>query len=290
MTQINTIGDRAMLVGLSISQFNPTKTDKKITAEVAQAHGSDESMGRYAKNVIAKEAVDALRKLAGEIRKEHGRRTLPWAEDGARILTNTGFDEYSNWMRGANAKWDAEVEKFLGSWDSFVADARLKLNGAFDAADYPSLEAVRAKFSFRWKVRPMPEAKDFRVNLGDEHVAAIRFAMEAESRAVVEQAMRSVWEQMRDVVKSMAERLKAYDPEKPAAHPFRDTLVTNIAELVDVLPALNLTNDPNVAKFTAEMQELTKHKAQDLRDHAWKRDDAATRAEAILNQMSQFIA
>ncbi len=290
MSQLNTISDRAMLVGLSISQFNPTKTDKKITEEVAQQHGSDVSMGRYAKNVIAKEAVDTLRKLAGEIRKEHSRRTLPWAEDGARILTSVGYTSYADWMRGANAKWDAEVEKFLSQWDRFVEEARVRLNGAFDADDYPNASAVRAKFSFRWKVRNVPEAKDFRVNLGDHEVSAIRQEMEAESRATIDAAMRDVWTRMQEVVKNMAERLKAFDPEKPAAHPFRDTLVSNIAELIEVLPALNLTGDAAVQSFTEQMRDLVKHDAQTLRDHQWKREDVGARADAILNQINQFLA
>lgn len=287
---IHSLTDRAMLVGLNISQFNPTKTDKKISEEVAQAHNADASMGRYAKNVIAREAVDALRKLAGEIRKEHARRTLPWAEDGARILTSAGYNDYAEWMRGANQKWDAEVEKFLSQWDTFVQDARTKLNGMFDPDDYPSVEGVRAKFKFRWKVRPVPQAQDFRVTLGDVEVSAIRQEIEAENRATVEAAMRDVWERMRDVVRSMADRLKQYDPEKPAAHPFRDTLVSNIAELLEVLPALNLTEDPKVAEFTREMQALTQHSAQELRDSQWKRDDVAARAQTILDQMAQFIA
>lgn len=290
MQGIHNIADRAMLVGLNISQFNPTKTDKKITAEVAQQHGSDESMGRYAKNVIAKQAVDALRKLAGEIRKEHHRRTLPWAEDGARILTSAGYTEYSDWMRGAHAQWDAEVAKFLDQWDTFVADARTRLNGAFDEADYPSLPAVKAKFNFRWKVRQVPQAVDFRVELGASEVSAIRQEIEAENRATIENAMRDVWERMHDVVGSMAKRLKEYDPEKPAAHPFRDTLVSNIAELVDILPALNLTQDPHVVAFTTEMLALTKCTAQELRDSQWKREDVGARANAILAQMSQFVA
>lgn len=287
---IHSIGDRAMLVGLHISQFNPVKTDRKITEEVAQQHGAEISMGRYAKSVIAANAVETLRKLSGEIRKEHARRTLPWAEDGARILTSAGYTAYADWMRDANERWDAEVVKFLANWDTFVADARQKLNGLFDPADYPTVDQLRAKFKFRWIVRPVPEAQDFRVNLGNLEVSAIRQEMEAASAATVQNAMRDVWDRMRDVVRSMADRLKAFDQNAPKEHPFRDTLVTNIADLLEVLPALNLTGDQNVTRFYEEMQALVKFPAQELRDSAWKRDDVAARADAILSQMQQFIA
>lgn len=257
------ISDRAILVSLNISQFNPERRSPPIAA-----------------------ALKTLRTLAGDIRKEHHRRTLPWAE-GARILTSIGYDAYAEWMRGANTKWDAEVEKFLIQWDGFVAEERQKLGVIFHPNDYA---AGREEFKFRWKIRPVPEAQDFRVELGELEIGAIKAEMQNEQREVVQAAMMDVWTRMRDVVGSMADRLKQYDPENPAAHPFRDTLVTNIAELVAVLPALNLTDNEDVKRFTEEMQALTRHTAQELRDHAWKRDDVAQRAQTILDQMSQFVA
>jgi hypothetical protein len=287
---IERIADRAMLVSLTINQFNPVKTDKKITAEVATAHGSEVTMGRYAKSVIAKSALDRIRTLAGEVRQEHYRRTLPWSEDGARILTAQGFEEYSRFIRAKTDEWDAAVREFLDNWDSYVDDARVKLNGLFNAADYPPLDKVRQKFALKTSVKPVPVADDFRVALGASEVSAIKRQLTTELEGTVDAAMRSVWVQMRDVVAKMVERLKAYNPSKPSEAPFRDTLVTNVRDLLDILPTLNLTADPTVVQFAEDMRELVKYDASDLRDSQWRREDTARRAESILDAMSQFIA
>ena len=287
---IEDIASRAMLVSLNISQFSAMKTDKKITAEVAVAHGADVNMGRYAKSVIEKKSLDKLRRLAGEIRSEHYRRTLPWSEDGARILTSSGYQEYTAFMRKSSDAWDSEVSEFLDGWQSFVSDARVKLNGMFNPADYPPIEKVAAKFRFRTSVKPVPVADDFRVALGANEVSSIRAELESSMADTVELAMQAVWTQMRDVVAKMAERLKAYNPAKPGDAPFRETLVTNITELLEVLPSLNLTNDANVARFTDSIRDLVQFDAQALRDNQWKRDDTAKRADAILADMSAFIS
>ncbi len=287
---ITNISDRAMLVGLRISSFNPVKTDKKISKEVSDAHNSDASMGRYAKSVIAKEAIDALRKLAGEIRNEHARRTLPWAEDGARILTSTGYHDYADWMRSAKDKWDMEVDRFIARWDDFVADARARLNGLFQESDYPSKSELPAKFCFRWSVRPVPQAEDFRVSLGKDEIASIRQTLDAETQSTIDAAMQDVWARIKTVISALSERLKGYDPDAPGKNPFRDSIVTNISDLLDILPALNLTNDARVNKFTVEMRDLCKVDAQTLRDNHFTRTDVAARADAILDQMSQFVA
>jgi hypothetical protein len=287
---IEDISGRAMLVGLTIKSFNPVKTDKKITAEVATAHGSEVSMGRYAKSVIDKSAIDELRCLAGEIRTEHYRRTLPWAEDGARILTSQGYNDYAAFMRESSDKWEAAVGRFLDGWDSFVRDARVKLNGLFNENDYPPAGKLRKKFAFRTTVRPVPVAEDFRVALGASEIGAIRAQINSDLAETVREVMMTVWVQMRDVVAKMAERLKAYDPQHPGAAPFRDSLVTNISDLLAILPSLNLTEDEAVKVFAGEMRGLTKFGAEELRDNRWKREDTAKRAEAILSQMEQFIA
>jgi len=88
---ITNISDRAMLVGLSIKQFSPTKTDKQLNAELAEKHGQDANMTRVAKSLIGREHLDAIRSMAGAIREEHYRRTLPWSDDGSRILTAQGY-------------------------------------------------------------------------------------------------------------------------------------------------------------------------------------------------------
>lgn len=289
-TQTQTIAERAMLVTVNISTFNAIKTDAKITREVADSHNSDVTMGQYKKATIAKEALEPIKKLAGEIRTEHYRRTLPWGDDGSRILTGAGYWDYADWMRQRESDWTPLVDAFLTAWPSYVDDARQRLNGLFNPADYPSAYELRRRFSFRWTVRPVPTAGDFRVELGAAEVDAIRQQIEDGLNVTVQAAMVDVWDRIKTVVSAMAERLRAYDPAKPGANPFRDSLVGNIRELVGILPSLNLTNDPNVARFADEMRELCAHDAQSLRDNMFTREDVAAKAEAMLDQMRQFVA
>ena len=289
-TQTQTIADRAMLVSVNLSLFNAVRTDAKVTKEVADAHNTSTDAGQYKKNLLAKEALEPIKKLAGEIRTEHYRRTLPWGDDGSRILTGAGYWDYADWMRQREADWTPLVESFIAAWPGYVDDSRQRLNGLFNPADYPSTSELRRRFSFRWTVRPVPTAGDFRVELGAAEVDAIRQQIEDGLNATVQAAMVDVWDRIKTVVSAMAERLRAYDPAKPGANPFRDSLVGNIRELVGILPSLNLTNDPNVARFADEMRELCAHDAQSLRDNMLNREDVAARAEAMLDQMRQFVA
>ena len=93
------INESAMLVSLNISQWRAYKSDKKITAEVAVTHNSDASMGKYRKSLLAREALAAIQKIAGAARDSHYTLTLPWADEGRRILSNAGYWKYNDVMK-----------------------------------------------------------------------------------------------------------------------------------------------------------------------------------------------
>jgi hypothetical protein len=291
ITTIADIADRAMLVRLSIGKFNPKRIDKKISREVAQQHGIDEAMGRYEKSIVDTDSLEAARQLESAIRQEHYRRTLPWGEDGARILTSAGYFAYAEFMREAKGKWDPVVDAYLSNWDTFKADAKRKLNGAYREEDYPTKAQLRAKFSFTWKVEPVPTANDFRVSLGANEVAAIRSQIEGNLKATLDEATQEIWVRLKKVVAKMSERLHLYDPQNPADASFRDTLVTNITDLLDVVPSLNVTGDPNITAFVSEIRaNLTKHSADALRDSDHAREATAKAADDILSRMGEFFA
>jgi hypothetical protein len=60
---------------------------------------------------------------------------------------------------------------------------------------------------------------------------------------------------------------------------------------VDILPSLNITQDPRIEDVTRQMaNDLCRFGPQELRDSALARDDTAAAAEAILAKMAEFAA
>src|ERR1700758_3811169 len=96
------LSERAMLASLNIRRWSASRTDKKITSEVAAQHAVKEKRaGKYRKNAIDVEALSfvAVGTAAGDLRTKHYFYTLPWSQDGSRILPSAMFVEYSEEMR-----------------------------------------------------------------------------------------------------------------------------------------------------------------------------------------------
>jgi hypothetical protein len=173
--------------------------------------------------------------------------TLPWDDNGYRVLPAAAYMDHTEKTRELSNRFTPPVEASGRQFGQFVQEAKVRLGGLFRSADYPAPEELCSKFSFETKVMPLPDAGDFRVTLGDEEKERIKRQITAAVEASLQVASRELWQRLYEVVSHLAERLQAYKvTEKGVEHPFRDSLVTNLVKLVDVLPKLNVTGGPGI--------------------------------------------
>jgi len=173
-----------------------------------------------------------------------------------------------------------------------VADAKQSLNGLFNEAEYPKAHEIERKFGFEITVRPVPDAGDFRVDLSADETNRIRQEIELSVENTVKAAMQDAFIRLRDVVGHMAERLTLYTeaPNGKVVNPFRDTVVTNITDLLDVLPSLNLTGSPELDAFADEVRsKLANFSPDQLRNSAVIRNSTKEAAAEILKKMEDFL-
>jgi hypothetical protein len=288
------LSSRAMLARLKICTWSATKLDRKVTDKVNTEHHAAHDAGRYNKRLLSKSATAVLTRVCSEARAAHYARTLPWQDDGVRILSAAAYMEYAEKMAGLRSQFDAAADSFAIGYAEFVIDERARLNGMFNADDYPPAEIIRNRFTFDVKIDVMPDASDFRVDLGEAQAAEIRADIEARTKQALADAMRDVWERVAESVGHMADRLKNYRPAETKGDKsqgiFRDSLVENIRDLVAVLPGLNVTGDPRLAAVADRLPALCRDDAATLRDDATARASVAAEADAILKDVSEYLA
>src|SRR5271157_5583230 len=165
---------KAMLARLTITQFSASKQDKTATDSVKEKFQTGNDAGRYNKSLIAKEAIKAVSSAANEARIFHYAQTLPWKDDGARILPAANYLQYSEGMRQKKAIFQAAVIKFVASYPDLIEEAKTRLAGLFNVNEYPDVNSINDKYSFDVQIDPLPQAADFRVDLNSAEVDAIR--------------------------------------------------------------------------------------------------------------------
>ncbi len=278
---------KAVLVSVNISQWTARKLDRKVTDKVNRQHGAAEDAGRYNKLLIAAEHLAEITSLVSAARTLHYTMTQPWADEGPRILPNTLFHKFSEEFRVLKQKFGAAVDRFERAYPVFIEERKAELNGLFDEKDYPSPSDIRSKFNLDITILPFPDAADFRSELDDDTVAEIRAQLQTTTANVVDGAMQHTVERIVDAVGHMAKKLAEFKPSSGpgdrAEGVFRDSLVENVRQLAELLPAFNLTGDARLDEITARIKsELCVEDAKDLRENDDVREAVQKSADEIV--------
>jgi hypothetical protein len=279
-----------MLCSLSISMWSARKHDPDASQEIAQRHGAHADAGRYHKVLLPKEALAEVQKIVSDARQEHYFMTLPWDDNGYRVLPSAAYMDHTEKMRELSNRFGPAVDALAGEFGKLVEQAKVRLGGLFRPEDYPAPDELRRKFSFETKVMPLPDAGDFRVTLGEEEKERIKRQITAAVEASLQVASRELWQRLYEAVSHLGERLQAYKvTDEGVEHPFRDSVVTNLMKLVDVLPKLNVTADPELQRLADQVRASLVVDPQELRRSESIRSETAKKASAICDRMAAYM-
>lgn len=277
------INEKAMLVNLSIGMPGNSKKDVKLTQDTIRTNHLGDDAGRWLKYIFPPEALDPLETLSTKCRTYHYANSLPWSDEGWRILPSAHYEEYTKNMRQWKDKYlDKARNHFMSRLNEWESWARQKHNGTFNPADYIATKLER-KFYFDLTFNPVPNSGDFRVQLTDDDLDIIKSATDARVDQAVHDAHKQLWTRLLDPVKHLADKLS--DPKAK----FHDSITSNIQEIVQLAPKLDLLNDQALQQAIQQIKDqLANLKPDTLRTDTATRTQAASQARAILDRLSGY--
>jgi hypothetical protein len=280
------IASSAMLVELSISSWTARKLDKKVSTQVDLDKQTKTRAGNYNKNLLAGTGfLDTITKYAANARAWHISQTLPWSDNGLRLLPMSNFMTYKQNLTTLETNYQALVDKFIIAYPNLVSAAAFQLGDLFNRDEYPEAEKIVSKFKFTVNYLPVPMAGDFRIDIGEEAKAELLKNCERAYNDRLNNAMKDAWGRLHECLMRMSERLA--DNEKGEKKIFRDSLVENAVELVDLLKHFNLTGDTNMELARNELAvAIMNHDADDLRESFVARESVKKKVDDILSKFS----
>ena len=278
--------NNCMVINVSISLWEGRRLDRAITRKTTtDAHASDDAL-RVNKSLVSKESFKEVQAASSAVRTLVHERTLPWKDNGDRLLLRAGYTKFIEDFHALEQDWAAAVDHFISvRYPEEQARASFRLGAAFDAEDYPHPEELRGRFRLSLGIDAVSTAQDFRVKLDGDTVSNIRSQIEEATAERMTNAMRAVWERIEKVVTHFASRTTG-EVER-----FHESTVTNLQELVELLPTLNLVNDPNLAGIAATLQQtLCAYDPKTLRKDVAVRAAANAEAQEIIDTMAGFMS
>lgn len=252
---------RAVICTLSTGAWRVEKSHDGETRAVNAKHGTRD-LATVKVSICEHPALLAIYKLLAEARAEHNRLTLPAGDKGVRLLPVARQMEHTRLMADFRARLDTLLRDFLAAYPAERASAPARLNGLYVERQWPATVAeVEAKFAFLCRYLPVPEVGQWTDWMNE---AA------AEGQA-------DLHERLRKAITLVAQRLA-----DPKGRVF-DSLTGNLAELIALVPDLNLAADPTIAAMADKAKALLEHDTDTLRDDPLARADIAAKASEIVS-------
>jgi hypothetical protein len=274
------IKDHAVLVSLTVSKPQMTQKDDKATrdAETANnAHGA----GQFRKDLYPKSLIAPILTVESSCRAYIESTTYPWTR-GERLLPTARFMAFIERIGQYEIEFSQNVTAFLNNWANVMAQAQSSQGALFDASAYPDLSALRSEFRFRVVYTPVTDHGDFRVQMQEDEMDALRTAVEAATRESMNTMLRAPLERLRAAVAKLNEvagkgdrtvidrKTGAPDTRPPI---FRDSVVENISDEINLLHDFAEMLPDSIVSLAKDVVDAVPH-PQLLRD------DPAARAKA----------
>ena len=280
------IKDNAMTINISIGAWSGQRLDKGATAKLTSEAGAAADAARVNKHLVPKESLKDIATCAGQLRTLFNTRTLPWKDNGDRLLTRMMYQAFVSQFEELKSEFNKAVDVFITrTYPMDIARAEFRMGDLFNRDDFPLPSDLRRRFYVTLDIGAVTEAGDFRVGLDDDQVERIKGRIERENSSRIARAMGDVWSRLADTLQHFATTMA--DEDKV----FRDSTVHNLTEIVELIPALNLMNDQHLNNVYKDIKStLIGLSPKDLRKDPDVRSAAAVEAERIIEEMSGFMA
>jgi hypothetical protein len=248
------ISSAAMLVDFRASVWTARKKDHKASDDITSMNYAAKGVANVSKNLLGDcEELQAVQKFAANTRNVHYSMTMAWSDNGSRLLTTAAYFRYNEVMTDLINEGYRLVSEFLIVYDWKITDAQIKLGDMFNRDEYPTRDSLAGKFAFSLNYTPLPDAGDFRIDIGNEALAQIKSQYADHYTDAVRKAMSDLWHRLHDNLTTLSRQLEVNDEGK--GNRLYDSVFERALELIDMMGTCNVTGD---SQMEAMRQRLEK--------------------------------
>ena len=283
---MSNIRNQAMLVSLNIGLFNPKKLDRSVTREVLISKNASANAGAFVKNILPDEAIKPIQAAGSALRAWAYTQTLPWNDESFRLLPVAQWDAFTDQLRARIASFNSLVDQFCAQYETHRDKALLQLGTLADRKDYPPLSTVRTKFYINVNYTPLPNSRDFRLDdMPEEAMSELRANADLRVAEAVNEARNDLYRRLTERLEHIVKRMTEVSAKKEGNR-IHGSLLSNLSELCQLIPALNVTKDQELENLRQRvMREIAPFDIDDIRESEDSRTDLKNKAASILAAM-----
>ena len=236
---------RAVLTCVSIHQWGARKASKGLAAGLAfDTEASDEAYA-VTKRLVDSEHTKPMRDVYKAARETWLFNSVAWSEEW-RLMPAGNLERFTQGMIDLERQFNEAVGEFVEKFEGLVKLGVKHLGTSFDPDDYPDPRELRRHYSFIWRVSPVPETGDIRVQVSGEVAARLRAQGRKAAQDAASKSSLDLIERMLDVARRAQSAFDLTDDGR--AKPIKGALLRDMQHVATSFDALNVVGDPKVAR------------------------------------------
>lgn len=288
---MSNVHENIMLGSLSISLPEMRRNARNEAAKIEQENHAKNGTISASKHLMA--GIDSHKRIkdfAAMKRAWWTKVTLAWfdGKGAPRALKALAVPDRMVELGDGQREFFRLVDEFMPQYPNIRAQRKFEMGDLFDERDFPPPDVLRRKFAFRFDFYSLPKSDDIRIVSGIDSAVAAEIAENARKseHERIERAMQQAAQRLYKVVKSMHDTMATPIGEKGAK--FNNSKLENILVLADLIPSLNLTNDPKLAKMALEAKKIATKSPDELRENPDMRERAAKESGALVKKLGDM--
>jgi hypothetical protein len=278
------IASSALIVNLSRSVPDLVKNDPEAAKALARIKNADVGAVTARKSLIDSPALKDLQRLSREIYQWHIKNTVPWGDLGQRLVANAALIDYKNTMNKFEIQFEALANKVVFEYPACCGRAQNRLGDLFDPALFPSVEELRRKMSLRVTYEPIADPSNFIVQIGDQAAEEMKRQYNEVLSNRMEGISNYIYEKLREPLTNLVKRIDYEADDAPTG--FRNTIVDNVMQIVELMGTCNFNNDPKIDRLKRELRNALKGVTPDaLREDSGLRRHTKQEVQKIIDQL-----
>lgn len=275
----------AILVTITLSDFNPSAIADEIINEAATKHGASTRAITARKRYITNEDLAPVKAAVRELRSFFRDMTLNYKDNTWRLLPTARHLEFVTGIASRQAQLETEAQKFFTLYEQRINDPVYmshQLGTLVNTTKPISVDELRATaFKLEVSYNVIPQVEQIHLdNIDTTAAEEIKQSTAKEISLGINSAMNDIIDRIHSALCLIRDR--ANDPESV----FRWALIENVESLLQVLPQLNFMCDTNLTTLTNELREsLEKISPKQVRKNDTRRKEVVDVAEDMINTL-----
>lgn len=270
------ISKECLVVNVCVSTWQGQRLDKALTVKTENDANAKAGTLRVSKYIIPQEALKGITTAIGRVRVHLTKETLPWRDNGDRLLPRKNYPKFIADHSKLVAEHDKAVEDFLeNKYPEALEQAEFRMVDAYNADDYPSVNELRRKFAITLDIEAVSKSFDIRLNDNADMI-----------QQRVNTAVAQLWKRLEEPLAHFANKMT--DTSEEAS--FKAATINNLKQMVEFVEQMNFTGDETLEAMRAEIEaKLVGYEAASLREDDKLRASVGAEATRILETMKGFM-